>query len=208
MLGLAKIMSKMGISVVDSYRDAHLFDSLGLHSSVIDSCFYGTPAPLGGIGFSELERHLRETWQLTQGEDPACGAAGLRLGALSQVRLPPSRMPGNRRRSRRCRPLWAARATRQYRPIVRRHSRSTTRVCSHAMRSCCAICLRFGLPGRSCRSIRSSRRTRCSNVDFVASAISLEIRSVAAAHANAHDLRWICWRRRSNAPFCCFRDDR
>ena len=69
--GLAKIMSKMGISVVDSYRDAHLFDSLGLHSSVIDACFYGTPAPLGGIGFSELERHLRETWQLTQGEPAA-----------------------------------------------------------------------------------------------------------------------------------------
>ena len=29
--GLAKVMSKMGISVVDSYRGAHLFDILGLH---------------------------------------------------------------------------------------------------------------------------------------------------------------------------------
>ena len=69
--GLAKIMSKMGISVVDSYRDAHLFDSLGLHSSVIEECFYGTPAPLGGIGFSELERHLRETWETTPSEPQA-----------------------------------------------------------------------------------------------------------------------------------------
>lgn len=60
--GLAKIMSKMGISVVDSYRDAHLFDSLGLHSDVIDQCFFGTPAPLGGIGFADLERQLRQTW--------------------------------------------------------------------------------------------------------------------------------------------------
>ncbi len=67
--GLAKIMSKMGISVVDSYRDAHLFDSLGLHSSVIETCFFGTPAPLGGIGFSELERHLRETWQAEAATD-------------------------------------------------------------------------------------------------------------------------------------------
>ncbi len=61
--GIAKIMSKMGISVVDSYRDAHLFDSLGLHASVVDACFHGTPAPLGGIGFAELDHQLRETWE-------------------------------------------------------------------------------------------------------------------------------------------------
>jgi glutamate synthase (NADPH/NADH) large chain len=60
--GLAKVMSKMGISVVDSYRGAHLFDILGLHRSVVDRCFPGTPAPLSGIGFTELDKHLRETW--------------------------------------------------------------------------------------------------------------------------------------------------
>ncbi len=57
--GLAKVMSKMGISVVDSYRGAHLFDILGLHSSVVTRCFPGTPAPLSGIGFAELDRQLR-----------------------------------------------------------------------------------------------------------------------------------------------------
>jgi glutamate synthase (NADPH/NADH) large chain len=60
--GLAKVMSKMGISVVDSYRGAHLFDILGLHKSVVDRCFPGTPAPLSGIGFAELDNHLRQTW--------------------------------------------------------------------------------------------------------------------------------------------------
>ena len=60
--GLAKVMSKMGISVVDSYRDAHLFDILGLHSSVVARCFPGTPAPLSGIGFAELDRQLRLGW--------------------------------------------------------------------------------------------------------------------------------------------------
>jgi glutamate synthase (ferredoxin) len=60
--GLAKVMSKMGISVVDSYRGAHLFDILGLHSSVVARCFVDTPAPLSGIGFAELERHLRQSW--------------------------------------------------------------------------------------------------------------------------------------------------
>ncbi len=60
--GLAKVMSKMGISVVDSYRSAHLFDILGLHESVVTKCFAGTPAPLSGIGFAEIERRLRESW--------------------------------------------------------------------------------------------------------------------------------------------------
>lgn len=71
--GLAKVMSKMGISVVHSYRSAHLFDILGLHSSVVDRCFVDTPAPLSGIGFAELERQLRQTWQPAEGDAPAAG---------------------------------------------------------------------------------------------------------------------------------------
>ncbi len=60
--GLAKIMSKMGISVADSYRSAHLFDCLGLNPEVIATCFFGTPAPLGGAGFDDLETALRTNW--------------------------------------------------------------------------------------------------------------------------------------------------
>ena len=73
--GLAKVMSKMGISVVDSYRGAHLFDILGLHSSVVARCFVGTPAPLSGVGFAEVERQLRQTW--VKGEDAAPASAEL-----------------------------------------------------------------------------------------------------------------------------------
>jgi glutamate synthase (ferredoxin) len=62
--GLAKVMSKMGISVVDSYRGAHLFDLLGLHASVVERCFPNTPAPLSGIGFAELDRRVRLTWRV------------------------------------------------------------------------------------------------------------------------------------------------
>ncbi|HSY69046.1 MAG TPA: glutamate synthase-related protein [Edaphobacter sp.] len=69
--GLAKVMSKMGISVVDSYRGAHLFDILGLHSSVVSRCFVDTPAPLSGIGFAELERQLRQTWVPYEASDSA-----------------------------------------------------------------------------------------------------------------------------------------
>jgi glutamate synthase domain-containing protein 2/glutamate synthase domain-containing protein 1/glutamate synthase domain-containing protein 3 len=60
--GLAKVMSKMGISVLDSYRGAHLFDAIGLDDTVIEQCFYGTPSPLGGIGYAEIERVTRGNW--------------------------------------------------------------------------------------------------------------------------------------------------
>src|SRR6202522_3368100 len=68
-LGLAKIMSKMGISVLDSYRGAHLFDVLGLDGDVVELCFKGTPSPISGIGFSGLETALREVWSSAQEED-------------------------------------------------------------------------------------------------------------------------------------------
>jgi glutamate synthase domain-containing protein 2/glutamate synthase domain-containing protein 1 len=68
-LGLAKIMSKMGISVVDSYRSAHLFDALGLDQEVINLCFAGTPSPISGIGFAQLEAALRDLWSTAQEED-------------------------------------------------------------------------------------------------------------------------------------------
>jgi glutamate synthase domain-containing protein 2/glutamate synthase domain-containing protein 1/glutamate synthase domain-containing protein 3 len=68
-LGLAKIMSKMGISVVDSYRGAHLFDILGLDNEVVERCFEGTPSPIAGIGFAELEAALRDRWAAAQEDD-------------------------------------------------------------------------------------------------------------------------------------------
>jgi glutamate synthase domain-containing protein 2/glutamate synthase domain-containing protein 1/glutamate synthase domain-containing protein 3 len=72
--GLAKIMSKMGISVVDSYRGAHLFDSIGLNDDVIHRCFRSSPAPLGGIGFAEIEARVRRSWLETcHPEPPAAG---------------------------------------------------------------------------------------------------------------------------------------
>jgi glutamate synthase (NADPH/NADH) large chain len=60
-------MSKMGISVVDSYRSARQFDILGLHSSVVERCFPNTPAPISGIGFAELDRQIRQTWHPADG---------------------------------------------------------------------------------------------------------------------------------------------
>ena len=57
--GVLKVMSKMGISDVASYRGAQLFDALGLDSEVVDSCFPGTTTAVAGIGFAELEEEAR-----------------------------------------------------------------------------------------------------------------------------------------------------
>jgi len=61
-LGLAKVMSKMGISVLDSYCAAHLFDAIGISQQVVDKCFTGVPAPIGGFGFAEIEAYVRGLW--------------------------------------------------------------------------------------------------------------------------------------------------
>src|SRR5208283_177945 len=60
--GIAKVMSKMGISVLDSYRAAQLFDILGLDAAVVERCFPGSLSPLGGWGFVEVEDAIRESW--------------------------------------------------------------------------------------------------------------------------------------------------
>ncbi len=52
--GVLKVMSKMGISTVDSYRGAQIFEVIGLGPEVVDTCFTGTPSVVGGIGWSEL----------------------------------------------------------------------------------------------------------------------------------------------------------
>ena len=52
--GILKIMAKMGISTVSSYRGAQIFEALGINATVIDKCFTGTTSRLSGIGFDEI----------------------------------------------------------------------------------------------------------------------------------------------------------
>jgi glutamate synthase (ferredoxin) len=52
--GVLKILSKMGICTIDSYRGAQIFEVIGLGAEVVDVCFAGTPSVIGGIGWEEL----------------------------------------------------------------------------------------------------------------------------------------------------------
>lgn len=52
--GILKVMSKMGISTLQSYKGAQIFEALGLHSEVIDRCFVGTASRVQGATFDLL----------------------------------------------------------------------------------------------------------------------------------------------------------
>ncbi len=57
--GLLKIMSKMGISTISSYRNAQLFDVVGLSQEVTDLCFPLRESVIAGAMFSDFEQDLR-----------------------------------------------------------------------------------------------------------------------------------------------------
>jgi glutamate synthase (ferredoxin) len=52
--GLLKIMSKMGISTLDSYRGAQIIEAMGLGPDVIELCFTGVESALGGITLADI----------------------------------------------------------------------------------------------------------------------------------------------------------
>ena len=58
--GMLKVMAKMGISTLASYKGAQIFEALGLQSEVIDRCFKGTNSRIQGCSFDVLaEETLR-----------------------------------------------------------------------------------------------------------------------------------------------------
>ncbi len=56
--GLLKVMSKMGISTLQSYKGAQVFEAVGLADEVVDRCFTGTTTRIQGTGFEALYRDL------------------------------------------------------------------------------------------------------------------------------------------------------
>ncbi len=57
--GLLKIMSKMGISVISSYRGGCNFETVGLSRTVVNEFFYGVISKISGIGLTGIEKKIR-----------------------------------------------------------------------------------------------------------------------------------------------------
>ncbi|MEP0986256.1 glutamate synthase large subunit [Ekhidna sp.] len=58
--GLLKIMSKMGISTLQSYQSAQIFEAVGLSSEVINKCLKGTTSRIEGNNFDHFEQDIRD----------------------------------------------------------------------------------------------------------------------------------------------------
>ncbi len=56
--GILKVMSKMGISTLQSYQGAQIFEAIGLNETLIDPYFCGTPSRIGGIGLGEIHQSV------------------------------------------------------------------------------------------------------------------------------------------------------
>jgi glutamate synthase (NADPH/NADH) large chain len=63
--GLKKVMSKLGISDVASYRGGQFFQTIGFDQRIAETCFSGTPNLLGKIGFESIQQELVRRAQLS-----------------------------------------------------------------------------------------------------------------------------------------------
>lgn len=54
--GISKVMAKMGISTLQSYKGAQIFEAVGLGPEVIDRCFRGTQSRIGGVGMEIMAK--------------------------------------------------------------------------------------------------------------------------------------------------------
>jgi len=68
--GLLKIMSKMGISTLRSYRSAQVFEAMGLSRALIDAYFNGTQSRVGGIGLAEIAAETNERYHAAHTPSP------------------------------------------------------------------------------------------------------------------------------------------
>ena len=68
--GVLKVMSKLGISDVASYRGARLFDAVGLDRSLCERYLGGTPSAIGGAGVERLEREALDRLARATGGAP------------------------------------------------------------------------------------------------------------------------------------------
>ncbi|HEX8555634.1 MAG TPA: glutamate synthase large subunit, partial [Sphingomonas sp.] len=80
--GLLKIMSKMGIAVVSSYRGGYNFEAVGLSRSLVADLFPGMPAKISGEGYASL--HLNAKLRHDQAFD--AGVATLPIGGFYRQR--------------------------------------------------------------------------------------------------------------------------
>ena len=80
--GLLKIMSKMGISTISSYRNSKLFDIIGLDDTIISECFAGTHAMLKGLSYEDIEARVLSAHEDAYGKEKSNRIFPLNIGGF------------------------------------------------------------------------------------------------------------------------------
>jgi glutamate synthase (NADPH/NADH) len=82
--GISKVMAKMGISTLQSYKGAQIFEAVGIHQEVINRSFKGTPSRISGVDFKILSTESYNRYLL---------AYGPRLGGDDKLSVNPGVSP-------------------------------------------------------------------------------------------------------------------
>ena len=85
--GVLKVMSKMGISTVQSYRGAQIFEAVGLNQELIDQYFTWTPSRIEGIGLDSVEAEVIQRHHSAFDSHHLVGERELEMGGAYQWRL-------------------------------------------------------------------------------------------------------------------------
>jgi len=78
--GILKVMNKMGVSTLNSYRGSQLFECIGLNSKVVEKYFPRTTTRIQGIGLYELEKEINKRHQKAFATDHVAGTLDLEIG--------------------------------------------------------------------------------------------------------------------------------
>ena len=84
--GVLKVMSKMGISTVQSYRGAQIFEAIGLNQDLIDQYFCWTASRVGGIDLDVIEMESRQRHESGYRNEFVAGSMDLDQGGIYQWR--------------------------------------------------------------------------------------------------------------------------
>ena len=84
--GVLKVMSKMGISTVQSYRGAQIFEAVGLEQALVDEYFSWTPSRVGGIGLDAIEQEAVQRHAAAYDDVEVPASQALPMGGFYQWR--------------------------------------------------------------------------------------------------------------------------
>ncbi|WP_445721454.1 glutamate synthase large subunit [Flavobacterium sp.] len=79
-MGILKVMNKIGISTLNSYRGAQLFECVGLNTKVVEAYFSNTITRIQGIGLREIEKEIFNRHKKAYGKEIIEADLGLEFG--------------------------------------------------------------------------------------------------------------------------------